>query len=129
MDQRQSVRRRSNIALRAVATLEYGLRPTWLLLALTDRSQQPRDVSHHMLQKRIGRDRDRQPVTVAAYLQGAYLPIRRRRPAAGRPESRKVVFAEQMFCCLEHSLLIQRFTNPPGTIALQRRTHERFRIR
>jgi len=88
------MRRCCNIALRAVATLEYGLCPGWLSVALADRSQQSRDVSNHVLQERVSRDRDRQPVTVADYLQALYLSIWRRRPATGRPESRKVVFAE-----------------------------------
>ena len=117
IDECQSMGRCGDSGLGAIPAFQYAASPVRVLISSTDRHQQARNISNHVLQKCIADDGYCQQIPVFAHLQVIERSYWRGRLAACGAERRKIMFAEQVFGGFLHCVRIKCVMYPPGTVA------------
>ena len=67
-----------------------------------------------MVQKRAGLDVNKNVLTLSFHTQAIECPDRRIGLTIGRPETRKIMFADKHLCRRVHGLRIEPHRNPPA---------------
>lgn len=116
------MRRCGDPARFAIPQLQNLGNPSHAPFAKTDSNQRSGNIAHHVLQERIRRDIEGDPVALAIHSDMLDLTNGRGRLAARRPECREIMSTEQVSGRLVHPVGVERLIHPPGAIAIQRRT-------
>jgi hypothetical protein len=99
----------------AIARVEHLAQPRAAATAFADLHQASHDVSHHVMQKRIGGELEQDELTETGNSSAAQILHRRERLTLGGAKRAEVMHTEQCLRCILHAFHIERSVVPART--------------